>query len=73
MNMVVYMIDTEAVVTIALGTVTKLEFGIICVCFAAYGAFMPVRLVGKLAFCLFSGFLEVDHLRRGLYFKRLYQ
>ena len=73
MYMVVYMIDTEAVITVALGAVTKLEIGIVSIGFSAYGAFMPVRFIGKLTFCLFCGFLEVDHLRRGLYFKRLYQ
>ena len=64
MNVVVYVFDAEAMVTVALGTVTKFETGMIHIGFAAHRAFVTVRFLRKVALCPFGGFFKVHDLRR---------
>ena len=45
MNMVVDMIDAEAVIAGTAGAVTEFQIGIVCVRPSAYGAFMMIELL----------------------------
>ena len=62
-GVVVDVIDAVAVVAVALGTVTKLHIGVVCICDTAHGTFM------KVAFPLldiFLGLFQINCLRIGL-------
>lgn len=56
------MILAEAVVTLAAGTVTELEVGVIGVSTSANGALAGVALVLSFCVSLLGGFLEVDYI-----------
>lgn len=62
MHVVIDMIDAEAVVAVASGTIPKLEIRVIGVRSAADGAFVPVRARGVVHAHLFGRFSEINGL-----------
>ena len=67
MDMVVYMVDAEAMVSVTAGTVAELQVRIVDVCFSADGAFVAVWLAFLVTPGHLCGPLEVNSLLRGAY------
>ena len=62
MNVAVYMLITEAVVSCASGAITEFQFRIAYIRSAAYGTFVTIGSIVHFSFSLSCGLAEIDCL-----------